>query len=49
MSGVQPTLLEKFFNGIVWRSEKKDEDEGGKGRKIPSSFERLLRKTKRGI
>ena len=47
---VQPTLLQKFYNGFIWRSEKKDDDDGeGKGRKIPSAFEKLLRRTKKGI
>lgn len=41
---------------MVWSSsEKKDDeekseaDESGKGRKLPSGFERLLRRTKKGI
>ena len=36
---------------MIWRSEKKDEESGddGKGRKIPSGFEKLLRRTKRSI
>jgi len=42
-------MLEKFFNGVIWKSEKKDDDDDGKGRKIPSGFEKLLRRTKRSI
>ena len=36
---------------MIWRSEKKDDEGGddGKGRKIPSGFEKLLRRTKRSI
>ena len=49
MQGVQPTLLEKFFNGIIWRSEKKDEEGEGKGRKIPAGFEKLLRRVNKPI
>ena len=43
-------MLQKFYNGIIWRSERKEDEEGdGKGRKIPSGFEKLLRRTKRTI
>ena len=48
----QETYLSKFMQaGAILRSEKKDDDDSseGKGRKLPTGFERLLRRTKRGI
>lgn len=44
-AGVAPTLLERF-SGIVWKSEKPEDEGEGKGRKIPKGFEKLLRPNK---
>ena len=44
---MRPPLLGRFFNGIIWRSEEKKDDESGGGRKVPTGFERLLRRTRR--
>ena len=42
-------MLQKFYNGFIWRSDKNDKEGDGSGRKIPSGFEKLLRRTKRPI